>query len=408
VTTQQSGIETTTRSHEPAPARPILGGRFRYLWATFAFASVGDGLAYGAVPLLAVVVDPQPLAVSGVLAADSVPWLALALPAGALADRFERGRLMAIVNTARGLLLGLLAALIALGKLDLGLLIAFVLANGGARAVYYSASQATVPELVGTSSLARANGVLSGTEAATEHLAGPVIGTVGASGLSLFGFRTGRLEQRARRDRFGEGVRLLLRDRSLRLLVILISSLAALQGLAAGILVLIATRDWGVHTSAYGAFLAAGAVGNVPGALLADRIVRKLGSATTLILTAFVSGAAYLVMALARSWPLAGCAFALVGFAVGAGNVAANALRQRLTPARLMGRVGSAWRGIVWGAAPLGVLASGGLAVAGGLRLPLYVAGAAQCAVALVLAAPLIGSLVEGKHAAINRARPES
>ncbi len=32
-----------------------------------------------------------------------------------------------------------------------------------------------------------------------------------------------------------------------------------------------------------------------------------------------------------------------------------------------MGRVGGSWRGIVWGAAPLGALAAGGIAVAGGI-----------------------------------------
>ena len=57
----------------------------------FTFASSGDGLAYGAVPLLAVVVDPNPLAFSAVVA-DSLPWLLLALPAGAFRrNRFERG-----------------------------------------------------------------------------------------------------------------------------------------------------------------------------------------------------------------------------------------------------------------------------------------------------------------------------
>ena len=59
-------------------------------------------------------------------------------------------------------------------------------------------------------------------------------------------------------------------------------------------------------------------------------------------------------MALAQGWELAGPAFALVGFAVGVGSVVAISLRQRLTPDDLMGRVAGAWRGLVWGAAPVG------------------------------------------------------
>jgi len=54
-----------------------------------------------------------------------------------------------------------------------------------------------------------------------------------------------------------------------------------------------------------------------------------------------------------------------------------------------MGRVGGAWRGLVWGVAPLGALAAGVFASIGGLRLPLLLAGLLQCSVAIVLARPL-------------------
>ena len=81
--------------------RKKLGRPFTRLWLGFSLASSGDGLAAGAVPLMAVVVNPHPLAVSSVVAADSLPWLLLALPAGAFADRFARGPLMAISNVLR-------------------------------------------------------------------------------------------------------------------------------------------------------------------------------------------------------------------------------------------------------------------------------------------------------------------
>ena len=170
-------------------------------------SSLGDGFGYGAVPLLALFVDPHPLPVASVAAADTFPWLVLALPAGALADRYERGRVMAATNMGRALVLVTLALLVASHHINLPLLIALVFVNGGARAIYYSASQATVPELVEPRSFPRANGLLSGTEAAAEHLGGPVLGAlafaatkalpffadasaVGVAGLSLLGFRT--------------------------------------------------------------------------------------------------------------------------------------------------------------------------------------------------------------------------
>jgi len=387
-----------------------FGRRYRYLLGTFALASSGDGFSYGAVPLLAVVVDPRPLAVSAVIAADSLPWLLLALPAGSFADRLERGRVMAIVNASRGLLLAAMATLVAFRSMGLALLILFVVANGSARAVYYSAAQAALPELVPAAALGRANGQWTGTESATEHLAGPILGAlafgvaralpfvadasvVGASGLALFRLRTKRRPSHLVEGSTLDGLRRLWSDHRLRVLVCLVAALSGLQGLVAGVLVLVATRDWGVHAELYGVFVAAGAAGNIPGALVADRLRVRLGSAPLLLCAAVVSGIAYVVMAVAHTWLLAGAAFALVGFAVAAGSVVAISLRQLLTPAELMGRVGSAWRGIVWGAAPVGALAAGVLALLGGLRLPLIAAGVAQCVIAASLARPLIRNL---------------
>ena len=139
-------------------------------------------------------------------------------------------------------------------------------------------------------------------------------------------------------------------------------------------------------------------MGNVPGALLADRIATRIGNIPTLIGAALVSGLAYLVMASAKGWLLAGVAFSVVSFAVYAGSVIANSLRQSLSPRDLMGRVGSAWRGIVLGAIPIGSLIGGALAVHG-LRLPLIIAGVAQCVVALAIARPLTGSLAASERA---------
>ena len=257
---------------------------------------------------------------------------------------------------------------------------------------------------------------LSGTEAATEHLGGPILGTlaftvarslpfvadasaVGVAGLSLLGFRTQRPEPGPARGSILDGARQLVKDRSLRLLVTLLAALAGLQGLVMGVLVIIATVDWGVPKSLYGLFLAAGAMGNVPGALLADTVASRLGEVRTLVSAALVSGIAYLVMASAKQWLLAGVAFAVVSFAVYAGSVIANSLRQSLSPRDLMGRVGAAWRGVVWGAFPIGSLIGGGLAVLGGLRLPLLIAGVSQCVVALALARPLARSLAASEQA---------
>jgi len=339
--------------------------------------------------------------------------LLLALPAGAFADRFERGPVLALANLLRAVAILAAAVLVATDRMTLALLIIIVLINAGARATYYSSVQAMVPELVKNDALERANGVLTGTEASTEYLAGPVVGSslfavsqsapfvadavaLIASCIPFVRFRSRASAPAETSNSVWEGVRLLFADRRLRVLVMMVAALALFQGMEGGVLVLLATTVWGVREGAYGLFLAATAVGNIVGSALADGQVRRFGSARTLIGAAVVSGLGYLLMASAHSWVLAAPAFALVGVAVSVITVVAISLRQRLTPGHLMGRVGSAWRGLVWGAAPVGALVAGSVATLGGLRLPLVLAGVLQCVVALVFARPLLRSTRDG------------
>jgi MFS family permease len=369
------------------------------------------------VPLLAVAVNPHPVAVSAVAASDSLPWLLMALPAGAFADRFERGPLMALCNILRAVAVLSAAFLILNGDMRLWILIIVVLVNSSGRAIYYSSYQAMVPSLVESDALERANGLLTGTEAGAEHLAGPIVGTslfaaaaslpffadvitMILSSLSLVPLRAKVRERRQSTTSVWEGIKLLFGDRRLRVLVLIVSLLAGLQGMETGVLVLLATTLWGVRNGAYGFFLAAGAVGNLLGSLLTERFVGRFGSAVTLIGTAVLSGVAYLVMAAAKGWQLAAPAYFVSGAAVAMLSVVAISLRQRLTPPDLMGRVGGAWRGLVWGAAPVGALLAGSLAALGGLRLPIVLAGGLQILVAVVLARPLFRSIREGTQPA--------
>ena len=143
----------------------------------FTLASAADGLLLGAVPLLAVVVNPHPFAVSAVIAADDLPWLLMALPAGHFADRFERRRVSAIANIVRACAMVVAVALIATDQMSLGLLLAVVLVNSSGRAVYFSSFQAMVPGLVDSRDLEQANAVLYGTETGAQDFVGPVAGT---------------------------------------------------------------------------------------------------------------------------------------------------------------------------------------------------------------------------------------
>jgi hypothetical protein len=320
---------------------------------------------------------------------------------------------MALANVVRALVILAAALLVANGQMKLWVLILIVLVAASARAIYYSSLQATVPDLVKTEELEHANGVLGAAESGTEHLSGPIVGSwlfAVSNALPFFiegimfltscvpfvKFRTKAPRPSGSSTSIWEGARLLFADRHMRFLISLVASLSLLQGMESGVLVLLATKVWGVRTGAYGLFLAVIAVGNLVGSVSVDRLVKRFGSAQTLIGTGVISGIGYLIMASASGWQLAAPAATLVGVSVAVGSITALALRQRLTPPEVMGRVGAAWRGIGWGAAPVGALAAGALAAIWSLRLPIAVAGVLQITVALALARPLLKSVGDG------------
>ena len=97
--------------------------------------------------------NPHPLAVSSVVAADSLPWLLLALPAGAFADRFDGARSWPSRTSSAPSPSSSARCSVLNDRMNLFLLIVVVLINAAARAIYYSSLQAIVPELVHTDGL---------------------------------------------------------------------------------------------------------------------------------------------------------------------------------------------------------------------------------------------------------------
>jgi len=64
-------------------------------------------------------------------------------------------------------------------------------------------------------------------------------------------------------------------------------------------------------------------------------------------------------------------------------------IRQTAVSAEFRGRIASIFRMAIFGAVPLGALAGGLLASAGGIRLPLVLAGTAQLALTALTANPI-------------------
>ncbi|WP_249715156.1 MFS transporter, partial [Rhizomonospora bruguierae] len=114
-------------THENLVRRPIVPAAaprrsFTALWASQASSNLADGLLQAAAPLLVATLTRDPLAVAGMTVVQFLPWLVATLPAGALADRMDRRRILTAGNWLRAAGFALLAVTLANGWRHVALL----------------------------------------------------------------------------------------------------------------------------------------------------------------------------------------------------------------------------------------------------------------------------------------------
>jgi MFS family permease len=417
-TQEADGARQDKYQHHHRP--PGLGRRYWKVWSAATVSSVGDGLALVAFPLLAASLTHNPALVAGTVVAQELPWLLVALPAGVLADRVNRGRLMYAVDGIRTAIMLVLGLTIVTHALSLPVLYLTAFALGSFETVFSGAAHAVIPEVVGDASderLDKANGYLFSAQTSGQRLAGPAVGGLlfaaaaaapfvldGVSfllsaGLLALAFRAARTTKAHKTpaapqtatsttfvDDLRAGIAFFRQSELLRLLSLVIGGLAFCQAMTTGILVLFALDKLHLTRAGYGLFLAAAAVGNIAGGIVAQRVRRRYGTARILTVGALAAAAAYLGIGLTSSPFVAAGLFIIEAIAVACGSVASISLRQSAVPEHLRGRVGSTFRMIIWGAIPIGALVGGVVATQFGLRTPFFVAGVAQLTLALLTA----------------------
>jgi predicted MFS family arabinose efflux permease len=149
-------------------------------------AQSAEQLSLAATPIVAVLaLGAGPGDIGLLAAAQTLPFLLMAMPFGLLADRSSRRRLMVAAELLRALsLLGLLVAVIS-DRLSIALLAGLGFAGATGTVAFSVAAPAVVPALVPRGLLARANGRLelarSLAFAAGPALAGTLVSWAGAS-----------------------------------------------------------------------------------------------------------------------------------------------------------------------------------------------------------------------------------
>jgi predicted MFS family arabinose efflux permease len=357
-------------------ASAIPPGFNRLAWSNLA-AQSAEQIGIAAAPIVAVIALGAGAGETGLLqTAQTLPFLLLAIPAGLLADRMSRRRLMAWAEGLRALsLLGILA-MAAGGRLTMPLLAGLGFIGACGTVAYSVAAPALVPALVPAAALAAANARIELARtlafAGGPALAGALVAWTGgapafglAAALSagavllLAGVREPARQHGPPRhpvDDVREGARFVFYHPLLLPVfltqVVFNTAFFVLQA----VYVPYAIHRLGLSASGVGATLACYGVGMVAGALLAGPIIRAIPFGAVVVIGPFAACVAGVLMALtiwAPSALLAAASFFLVGIGPIVWVISTATLRQSVTPGELLGRA-SAINSMAYGARPVG------------------------------------------------------
>ena len=388
-------------------------GSFKWLWGATVSAGLSEGLALTVIPLLMTTLTRDPVLVSLLQTGAALPWLLFGLQAGALVDRWDRGRTLFFCDIARATLVAALVVIVSFNALQVWTLYAFVFLSAIATVLFRAAETAILPSIVESEDLGRANSALKTGQSISGSFVGPALGgvligvsvlaslCVQAASFAASAFCLGRLPHRSRKPEpsglsvgaeVREGLRFVWSDRVLRTLL----GATALQGagiwMLMAVLVLFALQVLAVPAAAYGFLITAYAVGSFMGAAVCGPVETRLGSRTSLVLAAALAGAAVISLSASVSYVLALICMLVLGVAGMALTILALTLRQRRTPNGILGRASSLYNVVNVGSAPFVAPLSGYIGSHFGLAMAVAVAGGCLVVAAAVLLVGLRGS----------------
>ncbi len=170
---------------EQIDPKPLESLRFRLLWVALTISVLGDQFYFVALPWLVLHLTGDSFAVGTVLALAGVPRSLLMLVGGAMTDRFSPRNVMLIVNCCRMVLMGALAYLVLIQKIQIWMVYLFVLGFGVADAFFFPAQNSIVPKIVAKKYLQTGNALIQSTVQLSMFIgpmtAGWVIAMLGTS-----------------------------------------------------------------------------------------------------------------------------------------------------------------------------------------------------------------------------------
>jgi MFS family permease len=408
---------------------PLAIAAFRALWLAGLVSNIGTWMQTVGAQWLLVARPNAAALVALVQTASTLPVLMLALPAGVLADVFERRRLLIAFQGFQFAVGVALTVLTVVGQMPPALLLLFTFVLGCGQALSVPAYQAFVPELVPRSLLASAAS-LSGVSINLARAIGPAIAgvLVARTGVAfVFGVNAAtflafvvvlaltRSPERPVDDepeRFLQALRAgsrFVRHSLVVRRIMLRSGLFVVPGTAMwALLPLIAHDSLRMGAGGYGVLLAVVGVGAVVGAIVMPRLRARLSPTRMLAVGSVVYGVGLVIVAVVRIPWVAAVAL----FPMGAAWIAVlsnlNAALQLFLPRWVRGRGLSIYQIVLFGGQALGAVLWGQVAQHVGLAESFLAAAAMMLAGAATLVTlPLRDSAGADQSSAAYWAEPQ-
>lgn len=377
-----------------APRR--LGRDFRWLLASSWASNLGDGIALAAGPLLIASQTRSPFLVASAAMLQRVPWLVLGLFAGAIADRLDRRRLVALVDLLRAVVLAALGTTILLHTVSIAVVLSAMFLLGVGEVFSDTTSGTLLPMIVAKDDLGAANSRLQSSMLVGNQMAGPPIGAalfalgyavpfvtqavcVALGAVLVLQLALPRLDQQAagdphvRRD-IAEGIRWLVHHAPMRTLALVILTFNITWGAAWSVLVLWSQDRLGMGSVGFGLLTTATAVGGLAATACFGWLERRTsyellmkGCLTTEVvmhLALALTTAAWLALVLMFAFGFYAFIWATVG----------RTIRQRAVPTAFQGRVGSVYLVGIFGGLVIGQALGGLIASRWGVVAPFWFA----------------------------------
>ncbi|MFI0775789.1 MFS transporter [Streptomyces sp. NPDC021212] len=400
------------RAAQEAGRKRSLGRRFWLLFFGESASAVGTAASVIALPVVALHHSGDVRQAGIISTAMSLGIVLARLPAGVLADRYQRRTLLLVCNAVGALVLGALAVLETSDATPPAVLVLAAFLLGAVGSTLAPAESVAVRNFVDAELLPRALALIQ-SRAAIAMIAGPLVGgallkadaawvfavdaatyLAAAGCAALLPVGTGLMAEAKQTPLKAttEGLRFLWQSPFLRYGAL---NATVLNLVFNGLLIIIiaSAEDSGAGELGVGVQTASLGAGALAGALVAAPVARRLPPATGIAgATALIAAALLGFATVPSTWGAA----LLLAVATAAGpviTVVISTTQVRITPPQLQGRVYSASGFLSQAIAPLGPLLAGACAHAFGLTAT--VTGAA--AVVLVLA--LSGGFVAARHA---------